>query len=73
METLEEILQLLGSEEPFLSQTEIDCYGRKNVFTENGEAAYDKLIAILSAVGFLTDTSMSHIVEKLDRIANEEC
>ena len=70
--TLEEILQLLGSEEPFLKEVKTNCYGRKQPFTESGEVAYEKLINILGTVGILTDTKMGDIVDTLDRIANDE-
>ena len=70
--TLEEILQLLGSEEPFLEELEKDNEGHKQPFTDSGIIAYGKLIDILYAVGNLTDTDMENIVETLDSIANEE-
>lgn len=69
--TLEEILQLLGSEEPFLEELEKDNEGYKQPFTDSGIIAYGKLIDILYAVGDLTDTDMENIVETLDSIANE--
>lgn len=70
--TLEEILQLLGSEEPFFQEVEKDEEGHKQPFTDNGIIAYGKLIDILYAVGNLTDTDMNDIIETLDSIANEE-
>lgn len=70
--TLEEILQLLGSEEPFLEEVKKDCNGYKQPFTDSGAIAYGKLTNILYAVGNLTDTDVEDIVETLDSIANEE-
>ena len=70
--TLEEILQLLGSEEPFLEDVEKDCDGYKQPFTDSGVISYGKLIDILYAVGNLTDTDIESIVETLDSIANED-
>lgn len=69
---LEEILQLLGSEEPFLEEVERDSEGYKQPFTDSGNIAYGKLIDILYAVGNLTDTDMENVVETLDSIANDE-
>ena len=70
--TLEEILQLLGSEDPFLEEMEKDCDGCKQPFTNSGVIAYGKLIDILYAVGNLTNTDVENIVEILDSIANGE-
>lgn len=69
---LEEILQLLGSEEPFLEEVERDSEGHKQPFTDSGIIAYEKLINILYAVGNLTNTDMEKVVETLDSIANDE-
>lgn len=70
--TLEEILNLLGSENPFLHEVEEDEEGHKQPFTDSGAVAYGNLISILYAVGNLTETDMEDIVETLDSIANDE-
>lgn len=69
---LDEILELLGSDDPFLEEIEIDSDGHKQPFTDSGSVAYGKLIDILYAVENLTDTDMENIVETLDSIANED-
>lgn len=69
---LDEILELLGSDDPFLEEVEIDSGGHKQPFTDSGIIAYGKLIDILYAVGNLTYTDMENIVETLDSVANEE-
>ncbi len=70
--TLEEILNMLGSKNPFLEEVEVDKDGHKQPFTETGATAYKRLIELLYAVGELTGTDMENIVETLDSIANEE-
>lgn len=70
--TLEEILQLLGSDNPFLDKVKTNEENHKQPFTDSGIIAYGKLIDILYAVGNLTDTDMENIVETLDSVANEE-
>lgn len=69
---LDEILELLGCDDPFLEEMKIDNEGHKQPFTDRGSIAYGKLIDILYAVGNLTDTDVEHMVETLDSIANEE-
>lgn len=69
---LDEILELLGCDDPFLKEMKIDNKGYKQPFTDSGSIAYGKLISILYAVGNLTDTDVEHMVETLDSIANEE-
>ena len=69
---LDEILELLGCDDPFLEEMKIDNEGHKQPFTDSGSIAYGKLIDILYAVGNLTDTDVEHMVETLDSIANEE-
>ncbi|EGC75530.1 hypothetical protein HMPREF0490_00729 [Lachnospiraceae bacterium 6_1_37FAA] len=70
--TLEEILNLLGCENPFLEQMEGDMDRHKQPFSDNGIIAYGKLIDILYAVGNLTNNDVNDIVEALDSIANKE-
>lgn len=72
MKTLEDILQSLGSEKPFLEDVESYDDGSKNPFTDSGSKAYSKLIDILYTVGTLTHTDMNDVVEELDSICNEE-
>lgn len=71
MRTLEEILQELGSETPFLDEVIINEDGTREPFTESGGETYSKLISILYAVGDLTEIDVSEIVERLDDIAND--
>lgn len=68
--TLEDILQLLGSEEPFLEEMKKDYDNCIGPFTDSGSIAYGKLIDILCAVGNLAGTNMGNVIETLDRIAN---
>ena len=70
--TLEDILQLLGSEEPFLEEMKKDYDNCIEPFTDSGSIAYGKLIDILCAVGNLTGTNMGNVIETLDRIANAD-
>lgn len=70
--TLEDILQLLGSEEPFLEEMKKDYDNCIEPFTDSGFIAYGKLIDILCAVGNLTGTNMGNVIETLDRIANAD-
>ena len=70
--TLEDILNMLGSKNPFLEKVKVDNDGHKQLFTETGAISYQRLIEVLYAVGELTGTDMENIVETLDGIANEE-
>lgn len=72
MNTLENILNALGSKKPFLDKIIIDEDGRRQPFTKGGVKAYEKLTEILYAVGELTNTNMNDIVEELDSIANQD-
>lgn len=47
--TLEDILNLLGSENSFLRKIKVDDEGHKQPFTESGAMAYSKLIDYISA------------------------
>lgn len=69
MKSLEEVLKKLGSKKPFLKKVKTDEDGHKQPFTESGSKAYEKLTAILYAVGEITNTDMNDIVEELDDIA----
>ena len=71
MQTLEDVLQTLGSKNPFLKEIKIDNDGHRQSFTKSGSAAYEKLTKILYAVGELTNTDMNIIVEELDSIAED--
>jgi hypothetical protein len=68
MKTLENILQVLGSNKPFLDVAD----NNNDIFTESGSEAYKKLIEIIYAVGELTETDVNDIVEEIDSIANED-
>lgn len=72
MNTLEDILNALGSKNPFLDKIIIDEDGGRQPFTKGGVKAYEKLTEILYAVGELTNTDMNDIVEELDSIANQD-
>ena len=69
MTTLEDVLEILGSKDPFLLEVEVDEYGCKEPFTAEGSEAYKKLINILYMVGEITNTDMNDIVEEIDFIA----
>lgn len=68
---LDDILALLGSENPFLDEVIVDEDGHKQPFTESGAEAYSKLISIIYAVGNITGAYMDDIIETLDTIATE--
>lgn len=70
MKTLEEILQDLGSETPFLDEVIINEDGTRELFTESGGEAYGKLTELLYAVGDLVEIDVNEMVERLDDIAN---
>ena len=72
MNTLEDILNTLGSKKPFLDKIIIDEDGGRQPFTKGGAKAYGKLTEILYAIGELTNTDMNDIVEELDSIANQD-
>ena len=72
MQSLEDILNKLGSKKPFLTEMVINDDGTRQPFTKSGGKAYDKLIKILYAVGELTNTDMNDVVEELDSIADQE-
>lgn len=72
MNTLEDILNVLGSKKPFLDKIIIDEDGRRQPFTKGGVKAYEKLTEILYTVGELTNTDMNDIVEELDSIADQD-
>lgn len=72
MQSLENILQELGSKKPFLTEMIINEDGSRQPFTKSGGKAYGKLTEILYTVGELTNTDMNDIVEELDNIANQE-
>lgn len=72
MNTLEDILNTLGSKKPFLDKIIIDEDSGRQPFTKSGAKAYEKLTEILYAVGELTNTDMNDIVEELDSIANQD-
>lgn len=72
MNTLEDILNALGSKNPFLDKIIIDEDSERQPFTKGGAKAYEKLTEILYAVGELTNTDMNDIVEELDSIANQD-
>lgn len=72
MQSLEDILNELGSKKPFLAEMIINEDDSRQPFTKSGGKAYDKLIKILYAVGELTNTDMNDVVEELDSIANQE-
>lgn len=72
MNTLEDILNTLGSKKTFLDKIIIDEDGGRQPFTKGGAKAYKKLTEILYAVGGLTNTDMNDIVEELDSIANQD-
>lgn len=72
MQTLEDILQELGSKKPFLDEVIINEDGAREPFTKSGGKAYEKLTEILYTIGELTNTDMNDIVEELDSIANQE-
>lgn len=72
MNTLEDILNTLGSKKPFLDKIIIDEDGGRQSFTKGGAKAYEKLTEILYAVGELTNTNMNDIVEELYSIANQD-
>ena len=72
MNNLEEILNALGSKNPFLNKVIINEDGGRQLFTKSGAKAYEKLTTILYAVGELTNTDMNDIVEELDSIANQD-
>lgn len=69
MKTLEDILQKLGSEKPFLNEVKIDEDGHRQPFTKTGSKTYGMLTEILYIVGELTNTDMNDIIEDLDNIA----
>lgn len=69
MNTLEDILQVLGSKKPFLAECEIDIEGHKQPFTKSGSKAYSKLTEILYCIGNITGTNMDDVIEELDSIA----
>ena len=71
MNTLEDILNALGSKKPFLDKI-IDEDSGRQPFTKGGAKAYEKLTEILYAVGELTNADMNDIVEELDSIANQD-
>lgn len=71
MNNLEEILNVLGSKNPFLNKVIINEDSGRQPFTKSGEKAYEKLIEILYAIGKLTNTDMNDIIEELDSIANQ--
>ena len=50
----------------------IDMDGGRQPFTKGGAKAYEKLTEILYAVGELTHTDMTDIIEELDSIANQD-
>ena len=72
MNNLEEILNALGSKNPFLNKVIINEDGGRQPFTKSGAKAYEKLTTILYAIGELTNTDMNDIVEELDSIANQD-
>ncbi len=72
MNTLEDILQVLGSKKPFLAECEIDTEGHKQPFTKSGSKAYSKLTEILYCIENITGTNMNNVIEELDSIATND-
>ena len=68
--TLEDVLQLMGSKKPFLKTMKIENDMRQP-FTKTGSKAYNLLTDVLYKVGELTNTDMNDIIETLDNIADE--
>lgn len=76
MYSLESVLQALGSRRPFRKKMRVyddgSFGGGKDPFTKSGAKAYEKLVAIIEAVGALCEEShtTSKIIDKLDAIAD---
>lgn len=68
MNTLEDVLQALGSKKPFLAECEIDIEG-KHPFTKSGSKAYSKLTEMIYCIGNITGTNMNDVIEELDSIS----
>lgn len=72
MTTLEDVLQALGSDKPFLdSPIEVDVDGYTEYLTESGSKAYSKLIDIVYALGGLIGEDFNSVVETLDDIVDD--
>jgi hypothetical protein len=68
--TLEDILNMLGSQKPFKDKPLRYDDGMQTYLTKSGGKAYDKLTSILYGVGKLCNVDMNNIVEQLDSIAD---
>lgn len=67
--TLEDILMDLGADKPFFDGVEDDVCSS---LTEEGSAAYNRLIELLYSVGQLTNVDMEPVIKELDSIAASE-
>lgn len=73
MNTLEEILQALGSKNPFLVNPQKSDDGNLKCLTVSGNKAYKKLIDIVYCIGEITETdigAINEIVECLDELTD---
>lgn len=64
--TLEDILMDLGADRPFFDGVEDEVC---SPLTEEGTAAYNRLIELLHSVGQLTNVDMEPVIKELDNIA----